>query len=124
MKKIHLRHSLLTLLTLVGVFVLTSCSKSDSYCSVIPEDAYLLGRVSINELLDENDLSIEQLMKQFNAPQKVIDKFDELKKSGLDIDAPLYFFVTAKGKMGLADKVTDADKLKEFFERETKQSNQ
>lgn len=124
MKKIHLRHSLLTLLTLVGVFVLTSCSKSDSYCSVIPEDAYLLGRVSINELLDENDLSIEQLMKQFNAPQKVIDKFDELKNSGLDIDAPLYFFVTTKGKMGLAGKMTDAGQFKEFFEKETKESVQ
>ena len=123
-KMIHLRKSLLTILTLAGILVLASCSKSDSYCSVIPEDAYLLGRVSVNELLDENDLSIEQLMKQFNAPQKVIDKFDELKNSGLDIDAPLYFFVTAKGMMGLAGKMTDAGQFKEFFEKETKESVQ
>ena len=120
MKKIHLRHSLLTLLTLVGVFVLASCSKGDSYCSAIPQDACVLGRVAPNELLEQNDLSVEKLLERFNAPQKVVEKFDLVKESGLDIEAPFYFFITQKGQMGLVAKMTDAAAFKTFLENEIK----
>ena len=120
MKKIHLRHSLLTLLTLVGVFVLASCSKGDSYCSAIPQDACVLGRVAPNELLEQNDLSVEKLLERFNAPQKVVEKFDLVKESGLDIEAPFYFFITQKGQMGMVAKMTDAAAFKTFLENEIK----
>ncbi len=101
----------------VAFFVLRGPGK-DSYCSVIPENALMVARLSPSELLLKNGLDIKDLVD--NSGMKGADKkkLSQFLKCGVDFTSPFYFFMDENANVGVAFGMDDAKDLKNFLEDE------
>jgi len=91
---------------LVVLFLVCSCSSKDEYCSAIPGDAVALVKVDAVSFLKKHDLSLDAL-KEAAGP----DAQKMLENLGIDVQRPVYVFVTPKGEAGAVAAIKDKKAL-------------
>lgn len=97
-------------------FLLGRSAKDDSYCSVIPNDAIMLGRVAPMEFLDKNNLKFEELLDRFGMDKSDRQKVEEFMQCGADLSSPIYFYLD-KVSFGLTFRVDDAGSLSDYLNK-------
>lgn len=80
---------------------------SDAYLKMLPKDATALARFDVRELIDDADLSATDLYRLVTTSNDT----PESAPLGIDMQRPIYAFVTGSGNMGLAAAVSDIDDL-------------
>ena len=90
----------------VAAYFIFSRSR-DAYLSMLPKDATALARLDVKELIDDADLNTTELY------QLVTSSNDnpETAPLGIDVQQPIYAFMTASGNVGFAAAVSDVDEL-------------
>lgn len=114
----------LLLISLVVLFALASCSKSD-YLNVIPAEATFVASVDIKEVADKADLASSPYLKLVkdniglvaSGKQKkdMMEVIDDPQKMGLDLSVPFYVFETPNHCFGATFKIGDKDDLEDFL---------
>ncbi len=98
----------IVMLVLVSASFLTSCHKpSGKQVKYIPKDAYVVFSVNSKNIIDKvskANVSFDSLAKMFSdgndsSAQKAINKWDDLKSSGIDFDQPMYGFFKSGGSI-------------------------
>lgn len=126
--------SRLSVLAVLIVFM-AACSKTSEYTNVIPADATAVVSLNLQSLADkaglndkENEAMMQKLTESIKSGASAI-AFQQLEKilkdpseSGLDFDAPLYYFTsTSFPYNALVGKVSSADKAKASIEAMVKE---
>ena len=78
---------------------------SDVYINMLPKDATALARIDVKELIDDADLNATDLYRLVTTSSDS----PETAPLGIDVQQPIYGFVSASGNMGLAAAVSDMD---------------
>lgn len=106
------------------VAVLASCSNND-YLNVIPKESTAVISVDFATIAQKGDFENSDLMKLFSETTNTLKKEDQEKikqftedprEMGIDFRAPMYIFKTPTNYVGVALKISDADKFGEFLD--------
>lgn len=96
-------------------------SPKDEFCSVIPRNAVMVGRLAPMEFLEKNDLTLEEAAERAGVPSRFVKMAQSyLENSGIDITRPIYFFADEKLNFGGVVKLNDAKEFKSLLETEGK----
>lgn len=94
-----------------GYFMLRG---GDTYCSVIPKRAILLGRMDAAKMVKDNDIKAKDLMAQAGLA-------DENLETGVDFASPIYYYAEGQSQtFGVVARLDDADQLTKFITEQAK----
>lgn len=124
------------LLVLVSVALFYSCHKPGNKLSkYIPKDAYVVFDFNTKSVMDKAskaNISFDSLARALNdeksdsSIQKAINKWNDIKNSGLDLDQPIYGFVKTGGSImagqsstnGFVFALKDASAFEKYLKNE------
>ncbi|MBO4826934.1 MAG: DUF4836 family protein [Prevotella sp.] len=101
------KNIILSILLTLLLMLATACSDGD-YLNAIPEGSTALLSIDMAKAQDENGADKQRLLSQLLG-------VDNPKDCGIDLDAKLYLFESPDGSLGMAAKVSSADRLASMF---------
>nr|WP_314651381.1 DUF4836 family protein [uncultured Porphyromonas sp.] len=112
----------------LGILLLASCSKSNSYEQAIPKDAGLVTAIHLDQLAQKAGLEdkarkakIQQaLEKGLVSPDTkpfLQSLLSEPQKLGIDLRSPIYFYHSPRAKAALLMRVSDRDDLEKQLKK-------
>lgn len=112
----------------LGILLLASCSKSNSYEQAIPRDAELVTAIHLDQLAQKAGLEdkarkakIQQaLEKGLVSPDTkpfLQSLLSEPQKLGIDLRSPIYFYHSPRTKAALLMRVSDRDDLEKQLKK-------
>ena len=118
--------------------LLSSCSKMPKYSKLIPDDAYVLVRFDVKQILEKSELAdnsdakkeMRKALKESNLRKETREKIEEIISNplnlGLDLRDPVVFYVTPQGhRMNsvLVGSVYDDDDFASFLNTMAKEAD-
>lgn len=99
-------------------------SKTDDYCSAIPQNTVALVKVDANKFLESNGAKMDELvskgisqLSKMGGKEEAVMAEDFYKNSGIDFTRPFYGFVTEEASAGVVFALTDGSKLAEYLKK-------